>query len=257
MRALLYLLHLPNALLLLIPTHHAAAISLNVPWPYNPPSHSKYSPEDEQLVRQSNGIQGKLVEQRPVAVKKMPADEGEMFFLEYWRFGEGEIALQDGKVRTMDKRLIGDPWKSTEDCEGLENPFNASIPLIQKFQPPLLVHAEQSSNQNLFGRSYLPRAAALLPRDFICPSGTFSCTSINEPNSCCGNGLTCEIVPDSALGTVGCCTEGATCSDVASCQDGYTSCPSSQGGGCCIPGFECSGVGCKPHLQTFPVYVRC
>lgn len=48
-----------------------------------------------------------------------------------------------------------------------------------------------------------------------------------------------------------CCPEGATCGGgVGSCPAGAASCPPSPGGGCCIPGYVCQGVGCRCRPPT-------
>jgi hypothetical protein len=83
-------------------------------------------------------------------------------------------------------------------------------------------------------------------QDFQCPNGTASCTLLN-PNVCCFSGETCQTVEDlgTDLGNVRCCPDGQTCGDLPStCAPGYSSCPNSLGGGCCIPGFTCFGDGC-------------
>ncbi|MCJ1283922.1 hypothetical protein MMC26_003253 [Xylographa opegraphella] len=165
----------------------------------------------------------------------MTTDEGEMFFLEYWRFeGEGGDVVDE-----LLKRGIS----NNETPDGHLDGFNGSM--LQSHKPPLLQHeSHEVSQRPLLARYFSPQRAQLYPRDFICPTGTSDCSYINQPNSCCENGLTCNIVPNTGLGVVGCCA-GSSCSgQVASCPDSYTSCPSSQGGGCCIPGYVCSGVGC-------------
>jgi hypothetical protein len=84
-------------------------------------------------------------------------------------------------------------------------------------------------------------------QDFQCPNGTAPCTLLN-PNLCCSNGETCQRVEDSGtgLGNMGCCPDGQTCGgDLPStCAPGYSSCPNSLGGGCCIPGYTCFDDGC-------------
>ncbi|MCJ1435477.1 hypothetical protein MMC27_004850 [Xylographa pallens] len=165
----------------------------------------------------------------------MTTDKGEMFFLEYWRFGgEHEDAL-DGML----KRGASNANMPDGDLDS----FNTSM--LQSHKPPLLQHeSHESSQRPLLARYLNLQRMQLYPRDFSCPTGTSNCSYINQPNSCCEDGLTCNIVPDTGLGVVGCCA-GSSCSgQVASCPESYTSCPSSQGGGCCIPGYVCSGVGC-------------
>ena len=189
--------------------------SAESPWPYNLPPHMKYYPEDEPSVRRNLEIHDKLATSPPNAVKKMGDDAGEMFFLEYWGFEEEE---QSDKQR----RISG----------------NATM-----FGPAIRIHGDLS----IAPRSYYKR-------DFTCPTGTNSCTNINRPNSCCPNGLTCNIVSDSGLGDVGCCRDSDSCGgQSSSCPQDYISCPSENGGGCCIPGYECQGVGCVLTSTTVVV----
>ena len=200
-----------------------------LPWPYNLPPHVKYYPEDEPLVRRNTEIQNLFVNQTPNALRKMSSDEGQMFFLEYWSFsGDGA----DNKQKLENKDI---PNGSGEQCaETLGN-----IPQTCPPQPALLLHGDKlPTMSNRFLRNPLEK------RDFSCPTGTTSCASINRPDSCCENGLQCNIITDTGLGDVGCCADSSCSGEVTGCQAGYTACPASQGGGCCIPGYACSGVGC-------------
>ena len=230
---------LPASLLLVISTYLATTSCYEAEWPYNLPPHIKYFPEDEPLVRRNMDLQDKLKNQGPLAMRRMTSDEGEMFFLEYWRFGErgddsnGLIKRGTANLGVSD----GQPDPPTSDAS------NSS--LLQSQQPPLLLHASyQASERTLLARRFNFWGTRIYPRDFICPTGTSNCSYINQPNSCCEDGLTCNIVPDTGLGVVGCCASSNCSGQVASCPESYTSCPSSQGGGCCIPGYVCSGVGC-------------
>lgn len=227
-----------------MPSYSSQALSLETQWLHN--LHPQEEPiKVESLVRRNVEIQNRLAEQRPCGVKKMPADEGQMFFLEYWLF---DRERSEDLVRRQLERT------ATQKPEELKLSANASTPQCPR--PPLLIHADEVSRQRpLLGRSFIPGIAWLFTRDFICPSGTTSCSSIGQPNSCCQNELTCNIIPDTGLGIVGCCEAGASCAgQVASCPVGYSSCPSSQGGGCCIPGYECSGVGCMWFPANRPLF---
>ncbi|KAL1899865.1 hypothetical protein Sste5346_002731 [Sporothrix stenoceras] len=87
--------------------------------------------------------------------------------------------------------------------------------------------------------------ARLQRRQWGCPSGTSSCQSIGYPYSCCTTDETCYKVKDTGLGPVGCCPAGQTCGGaVSDCTSDSTACPESLGGGCCIAGYVCQGVGC-------------
>ncbi len=235
----------PISLLLFIASTPTTAQTLQARCPNNFPPRAKYFPEDEPLVRRNCDIQKRLVDQRPIGVQKMNGDEGEMFFLEYWRFegGSQETTLRDelGLIERRDKSLrVG----SDEDhITPLGARFNVTS--LPHLQAPFSLHA---SHEEAYHGPLSPRAVLhfLNGRGFQCPTGTVSCNSINRPNSCCPTGEACQLITDVGLGDVGCCTQGQSCSNqVSDCQQGYTSCPGSSGGGCCIPGYTCNGVGCK------------
>lgn len=236
----------PTPLLVLIATLPAQTLSLETLWPYNLPRHIKYYPEDEALVRRNIGIQEKLASQRPIGVHKMSGDEGEMFFPEYWVF---DMELRNAPANTSrDTRVPSLPLPSQHQHSGiLEDWANSTwlYPLRASFS--LHSHRQNESKRLLRRLGRLPRALfhQLDERDFQCPGNTLSCTSINRPNSCCPIGESCQLITNTGLGDVGCCTQGQTCSQQAStCQEGYKSCPVSSGGGCCVPGYDCDGVGC-------------
>lgn len=223
-----------------------APVTSQTEWPYNLPPGMKYFPEDEGLVRRNTAIQKRLAAQRAVGVCKMPGDDGEMFFPEYWVF-EGEA--DNGQAKQIGKRNSTLPHpEHYQDREGLKNWANST--LLHPLQAPLNLH---SFKAKVWRGDRMPRAILekLYKRDFKCPGNTFSCTSINRPNNCCPTGESCQLIADVGLGDVGCCAEGLTCSQqVSSCQQGYKSCPGSSGGGCCIPGYECVDIGCKTTPQS-------
>lgn len=246
MLTLASLILVPTSLLLLIASLPARTLSLETQWPHNLPPHEKYSPENQALVRRNLGIQEKLAIQKPVGVHKMSGDEGEMFFPEYWVF---DRELKTAPANSpMDTRIPTLHLPSEQHHSStLEDWANSTrlYPLRASFS----LHSNQQNESKRLLRSLrrLPRALRyqLDERDFQCPGNTLSCTSINRPNSCCPNGESCQLITNTGLGDVGCCAQGQTCSQqVSTCQDGYKSCPGSSGGGCCIPGYECDGVGC-------------
>lgn len=237
-----------TSLLLLIVNASTRILSLEAQWPYNLPPHMKYFPEDETLVRRTLEIRERLGRQKPVGVRKMNADEGEMFFPEYWLF-HGAVAHTPLNVPTDNRLPASHLATEAQDSDLPENWNNATV--LYPLQAPLSLH----HNPQIDPRPLLPRLGRL-PRailgqlnerdDFQCPGDTLSCTSINRPNSCCPIGESCQLIANAGLGDAGCCAGGQTCSQqVPGCQDGYRSCPGSPGGGCCIPGYECVGVGCK------------
>ena len=238
---------LPSTLLLLIATAPIPSQTLNSPW----------SRHDQGLGRrQISGADSltenaqKISDQKPVRVRKMTDDEGEMFFHDYWGFED----IEEGTSRPLvDRRFSSaETLDSLDESESAQDWSNASIP--QPMQAPFALHTDDFHMVRPLMARILQAPNALFhleKRAFQCPGGTNACTSINRPNSCCYSGSTCEIVPDTGSGDVGCCGSGQECgAQVANCADGNTACPGSQGGGCCIPGYACSGVGCK-FFQRF------
>ncbi len=209
-------------------------------WPYNLPSHVKYYPEDEFLVRRDESIQQNLQWHPVVGVKKMSEDEGEKFYLDYWTFAPlGSYgALKD------EDRGRGD----SED--GGRYPFMVNDTKIKGVSPPFLLHSThnnvvQSNILSRYIRFPISPRSEFEKRDFQCPSGTSNCASINRPSSCCAEGQTCQLIQDTGLGDVGCCAAGETCAgSLSNCASGYTDCPNYPGGGCCIPGYACVSGGC-------------
>lgn len=113
--------------------------------------------------------------------------------------------------------------------------------LTERFEPPFGLHEPDSS---IFRRAAV--ALSLLQRRSACPTGMSSCDAIGAPNKCCSAGTTCTSVDDSTVGHVACCPDSSSCGgSVGKCPSGAVTCPAELGGGCCIPGYVCQGVGCK------------
>lgn len=202
--------------------------SQDLAWPYNLPPHVKYYPEDEALVRRESDASARLQRQQPLKMRKMSTDPGEKFYLHYWSF--------DGQ---SDSNL--DEWDNTT--------------LSRTFEPALPLHADsllpRPQNWRRYLRLTIPSPITLDKRDFVCPSGTNACTSIDRPNVCCPSSSTCQIVPDTGLGDVGCCDASETCAgSLSNCPSEYTSCPNNPGGGCCLPGYACYQEGCVQTSTT-------
>ncbi|KAH7084850.1 hypothetical protein BKA63DRAFT_4308 [Paraphoma chrysanthemicola] len=205
------LLTLPPALLILL---CATPSTAEPQWPHNVPKHLKYFPEDEAHARRGLDIRERMKHEKPVAVKKMSADEGEMFLLDNWIFASD-----------LERRSDYEDYGNST-CEA---------------QSPLRPLAEDDFLSRIRVR------AALLKRQFACPAGTSSCSAIGAPDVCCGTGSNCINVNNSpGVGSVGCCPRGQTCAGSISCdtRNGYSSCPDAPNGGCCLPGFRCDGIGC-------------
>lgn len=205
--------------------------------------------------------------QQPTAIRKMGFDAGEKFFPEYYTFGDSDAA-DDADVSQQQVLLLaaaappllararrGLAGVLTQEEEALLAAVNssASIP----YRAPLAAHfydyhdgssSGSSSSGNLEARDRLaplPLLPLLAKRDYACPTGTSSCSSIGYPDSCCQAGTTCVQIDDTGLGSVGCCPDGESCTGEIACSDGQQGCSSESGGGCCIPGYECASVGCE------------
>ncbi|KAH8695701.1 hypothetical protein GQ44DRAFT_146874 [Phaeosphaeriaceae sp. PMI808] len=215
------LLSLPPAILLLLCAPTASAESQ---WPHNIPRHLKYFPEEEVHARRGLDIQQRMKQEKPIGVKKMSTDEGEMFLLDNWIFASD-----------LDKRSDDDEYSYEYEHEHEHRNETCQA------QSPLRLLAKD----DFFSR-FRPRLA-LSKRQFACPAGTSGCSSIGAPNVCCGAGSTCINVSNSpGVGSVGCCPRGQTCAGSVSCdtRNGFSSCPDAPNGGCCLPGFRCDGIGC-------------
>ena len=204
----------------------------------------KYFPEEEHLIRRNMEIQTRLSYEKPVGLRKMSQDAGEMFLLEYWQFDEVPVA------RSVDDRgRVLSMSSDTPDPQGNPDQMarrQGNSSLQEWPQAALLLHSGEQVTKALWSK-YLPRSREeLYRRDFTCPAGTSSCTSIARPNSCCSIGLACTLITDTGLGDVGCCSASSPCNgQVISCPAGHSACPVNQGGGCCIPGYQCTGIGCR------------
>ena len=226
MRELKALLMLPTSLIVF--TLLCGADAQELQWPYNLPRTAKYYPEQEAQVKRGLDVEKKLAWQTPVGIKKLGDDPGEKFFLDDWDFG----GLKDegwsyGPQHGDDRRL--QPPAHWTECANASNPL--------QLLPVLAPHTNHNRPHfGLFGRD-------IFLRSFQCPSGTTSCSSIGESDLCCPNGEACVKTSNGA----GCCPSGETCGEeVGSCDTsaGYTSCPNSSNGGCCVPGASCLGDGC-------------
>ncbi|KAK3403075.1 hypothetical protein B0T20DRAFT_16483 [Sordaria brevicollis] len=198
----------------------------------------------------------------PTAIKKMPPDQSEKFHPHYVAFADSSNsndspALPQMGFISVEQQLSPDveinpvlaARRLADEADSYLLQRNSSIPL--SYRPPFANHnhhlqtpSEEEQAWNLFRRSR-EALARLQRRQWNCPEGTTSCSRIGYPNSCCRTSETCVEIEDVGLGKVGCCPAGATCGgSVSTCADGNTGCASEIGGGCCLPGFVCAGVGC-------------
>ena len=207
-------------------------------WPFNLPPHERYFPEHEPHIRRDLDIQRRLATTSARGVRKMSDDEGEKFFLDYWQFEDSVPSQSNGGTNSSCTNRTRPPADSFSN--------SSTYGLL----PPVLLHSEKHSS------SFLPRifGRAIFERSFQCPVGTSNCASIDQPDTCCSTGETCISVQDMGNGPVGCCPYGETCGgQVTSCDTaaGYSSCPGSANGGCCIPGYSCQGIGCEFPPQVY------
>lgn len=201
--------------------------------------------------------------QLPTAVRKMSPDAGEKFHHEYCAFAEeGAQGAAWSTAATAAAIAARQPFA---DRDGQLLAANSSAQLL--YRPPFAPHADRISEgsmndvDDLWSSGWLSRRRAaagalarLEGRQWSCPQGTNSCIDIGYPNSCCQTGEKCVKVKDTGLGPVGCCPTGSTCDGtISDCASGNTACASEIGGGCCIPGFVCRGVGCMCYI-FFPPY---
>jgi hypothetical protein len=164
----------------------------------------------------------------PVGVMKMPVDESQKFYMEYWQFVEDSMESPLQSLRPRDD----------DDARLLSN-GSMAIP----YRAPFALHVSPGTDLRARAAEVL---AILEKRDFICPVGYAACTAIGFPNSCCATDENCFRIQETGLGPVGCCPKGDTCGGtITSCNAPNTPCAQELGGGCCIPNYVCAGVGCK------------
>ncbi|EMD62694.1 hypothetical protein GGP41_003506 [Bipolaris sorokiniana] len=215
-----HLFSLPPAIIALCATSSvvaAQADSHQQQWPHNVPKHLKYFPEDEVHAKRGLSVAQRLQHEKPIGVKKMSLDEGEMFMLDNWIFA----SESQQQSRRSDSDNLG----------------NLTVQAVSPLRP--LAQSDWLARMHI--------RDVLLKRQFKCPEGTNSCESIGAPDVCCGTGSNCINTSGSSdAGNVGCCPKGQTCAGNVNCDtaSGYSSCPGSPNGGCCLPGFKCQGVGC-------------
>lgn len=186
----------------------------------------------------------------PTAIRKMPPDQGAKFYHSDCAFHNHVFA--PAPERPLSPAIAARDFFEEQDAR--RRSANSSATL--DFRPPFALSLDDDTSparQALLGRVVLAR---LQKRNWSCPTGTSNCDAIGFPNSCCKTNERCVQVQDTGLGPVGCCPAGATCSGgVQNCTDGSTACASDLGGGCCVPGFICQGIGCKPppiHAASLP-----
>ena len=241
---------IPASLLLFIATAPSVTRALDNPWSFDIRRLHRSKSARESWEKRDGTDTTNRISQVPIVVRKMSNDQGEMFFPEYWQF---QSETKGASQLELDRRKpIPRSPKSLEDESPAKDWTNASMP--QPLQAPFSLHTNrQLDDHHLFSRLLRSPGAIFAhdARDFQCPSGTSACTSIDRPYSCCAAGLVCQLTTDSGLGDVGCCKSGQQCGDkVSGCAQGDVTCPDSLGGGCCIPGSDCDGVGSVLDIRS-------
>ncbi|QSZ33032.1 hypothetical protein DSL72_002617 [Monilinia vaccinii-corymbosi] len=248
MRRSSQILGLPTSILLLLISQSISvrAVDANeflVPWPRHLTAHVKYwiygsaKGSDEELEKDNTVV----ISKRPVGILKMGQDEGEKFFMKYWRFeGEDTPSSLNGKDNL---------WRERDLKEEARFLVNSSIPL--SFRPPFALHTHHHLGSwdyediHARGKDSAASLAILEKRAFQCPLGTSSCSAIGYPNSCCAADETCFQITDTGLGPVGCCPSGGNCGgSITNCPSPNIPCADDVGGGCCIPSYVCAPIGC-------------
>ena len=216
------------------------------PWPAD-----NHNVEDEELSKRELRVRERMALQAPIAVRKMSVDEGEKFFLDYWEFGDdgkNDHGLASSLAPSRFSMKTGPENMAQASGGNMTSSFHGDhISLDQgpfrMYSPAIAVHGQQWSwAGRLIVRNLLGK------RQYQCPQGTDECSDIQRSDSCCAIGEDCVIVEDSGIGDVGCCPEGASCAGgVSDCDEdaGFSDCPNSPNGGCCIPGYQCQDEGCE------------
>ncbi|KAE9375585.1 hypothetical protein N431DRAFT_334234 [Stipitochalara longipes BDJ] len=259
MRLDLRILGLPASLLFLLVSHTISANAGQDEAPAQPqwslPMQKRLPPDSPQRRRQAKAAEEYLrLGKTPIGVLKMSPDEGEKFYMDYWRF---ERELEHDEILGT-----GISLRARDDDEEARLLANASA--LVSFRPPFALHTEEWTDiedfEDLRARGVLAGydsvavLAMLTKRGFQCPTGTANCSGAGFPNSCCPSSEFCYAIKDTGLGPVGCCPNGSVCGGTISpCNAPNTACDDTNfGGGCCIPNYVCAGVGCviNPTLIT-------
>lgn len=161
----------------------------------------------------------------PTAIKKLSPDAGEKLFPEHISFDPLPLSPFDSIIDEQD------------------DDFTRHNLTARFYLRPFELHRDDTED-NMLRRA--AEVLALLYQRASCPVGMNSCEDQGFPAKCCQAGTYCTDVPDTDVGKVACCPTGTTCDgEVGSCPSDAATCPADLGGGCCIAGYVCQGVGCK------------
>ncbi|KAK7427890.1 hypothetical protein QQZ08_005663 [Neonectria magnoliae] len=169
----------------------------------------------------------------PTAIKKLPPSSNEKLLAEHLAFAAIPI------LSPRDAAAAAISFLDSQD---------GAPDGTTRYHPAFARHFDDAE-YNVLRRA--AEALALLHRREACPSGFNSCSDIEASNKCCQDGTYCVAVEDSSVGGVACCPEQASCGGgVGACPSDATSCSEELGGGCCIPGYVCEGLGCVPSASA-------
>ncbi|ROT37688.1 hypothetical protein SODALDRAFT_340862 [Sodiomyces alkalinus F11] len=206
-------------------------------------------------------VEAQEAQRNPTAIRKMPLDSSEKLFPEYLSFSnDQEDAYRASPFLSPREAVLAARLQlSVEEESSLAANVSTTWPGGRRYRPAFQLHQRGNSWNGVgdgAGWELLRRAREslnALEGRHTCPEGMKNCGDIGEPNKCCMSGENCVEVEDPSVGNVACCPQGAECGGpVGSCPDGSPSCSTELGGGCCIPGFVCRGVGCVPSPPAVP-----
>ena len=232
-------------LVLVFSLQPAQTAAFHIPWrqyvPFLAEEEGRYGGDSRSHIQQDLAlVQG---------VRKMSADEGEMFFPDYWTphsqaRREEEWWSSQRVDAGVENQLLELPTGNSTDNSSLLPPAQAAYAVHELSTAQPFSHHHHPLRLDFLLLLHR-RALPLSKRDFQCPGGTSACTGIDRPNSCCPANYSCKALTGSPDGDVGCCAEGTDCGTaISECAADQTTCPGDQGGGCCLPGYTCAGVGC-------------
>ncbi|KAH8155474.1 uncharacterized protein LAJ45_00484 [Morchella importuna] len=222
-------------LLLLVPSLHFAAATPAYDWPAGIDPSEKYWPPGTGPPSKRS-LQEEYAEfnstDRCSAVRKVSAENPAEKYYWDWdheaRSQQGFLGISSLEVPEEEEPELEPELEDGEDLE------TRSV----KYRAPLRMRSF-ASDDGIIGVLLGKR------QNFECPTGTYSCTDIGVPGSCCRTSEICERITDTGMGVVGCCPSGQQCGgSLTSCGDDMKTCASNQGGGCCISGYSCSVNGC-------------
>lgn len=168
----------------------------------------------------------------PTAIKKLAPGSNDKLLREHLAFAPLQI------LSPRDAAAAAISFLDEQDAEFLK--LNGT----ERFYRPAFAPHSEESRDGMLRRA--AEALALLQRRSSCPKGMNICSDIDPEVKCCQEGTYCVDVGNSVAGGVACCPDGASCGGgVGSCPSGAASCSEELGGGCCIPGYVCQGLGCK------------